>query len=95
MDQNQIVNYNLPDDSYYVQLNLGIAYENDLDHVEQLVKDAIRSVDGVKKDREVDAFVTGLEETQIILLLGWWIESYEDLFSTRDRATRADRRSSA
>jgi MscS family membrane protein len=89
MGQNQIVNYSYPDPSYYVQVNLGIAYENDLDQVEQLVKDTIHLVDGVMKDRAVDVQVTGFEETQIILVLAWWIDSYTDLSANRDQVSRA------
>jgi hypothetical protein len=36
--QNQIVNFRWPDPSYYVQIDLGIAHENDLDKVEKLVQ---------------------------------------------------------
>ena len=88
MGQNQIVNYSYPDPSYYVQVNLGIAYENDLDQVEQLVKETIHLVDGVMKDRAVDMQVTGFEETQIMLLLAWWIDSYTDLSANRDQVSR-------
>lgn len=89
MGQNQIVNYSYPDPSYYVQVNLGIAYENDLDRVEKLVKEAIHSVDGVMKGRAVDTFLTGFEENQIVILLGWWIDSYTDVFAIRDQVSRA------
>jgi small-conductance mechanosensitive channel len=89
MGQNQIVNYSYPDPSYYVQVNLGIAYENDLDQVEKLVKEAIHSVDGVMNDRAVGTFLTGFEETQIVILLGWWIDSYTDLYAIRDQVSRA------
>jgi small-conductance mechanosensitive channel len=53
------------------------------------VKDAIQAQDGVMKDREIDALVTGFEEFQIVLLVGWWIESYTDLYANRDQVSRA------
>jgi small-conductance mechanosensitive channel len=46
-------------------------------------------VDGVMKDRAVDVQVTGFEETQIILVLAWWIDSYTDLSANRDQVSRA------
>jgi hypothetical protein len=46
------------------------------------------------KDRAIDTFVAGFEETQIVIPLGWWIDSYTDLFAYRDQVSRPLSRSS-
>jgi small-conductance mechanosensitive channel len=85
----QIVNYNYPDPSYYDTTDIVIAYDNDVEQVGQLLVDTVRQVEGVQKEREIDALLMEFTENQMVFKVGWWIASYDDLFPIHDRVSRA------
>jgi small-conductance mechanosensitive channel len=85
----QIVNYSYPDPSYYATTHVRVAYENDVDHVGQLLVDAVRQVEGVQKERGIDALLLEFTEDHMVFEVGWWIASYIDLFYVRNRVNRA------
>jgi len=87
--QNQIVNYSFPDPSYNDISAIGVAYDNDVDQVGQLLRDTVRSVEGVDSDREIDAWLLEFTKDQMIFKYAWWIKSYQDLYPTRNRVNRA------
>lgn len=87
--QNQIVNYSIPDPAYNDISAIGVAYENDVDQVGQLLMDTIRSVEGVESEREIDAWLLEFTQDQMIFKYTWWIQSYQDLLPTRNRVNRA------
>ena len=87
--KDQIVNYSYPDPSYYDMTDIVIAYDNDVEKVGQLLVDTVRSVDGVQKEREIDALLMEFTEYQMIFKVGWWIASYDDLYPVHDRVSRA------
>jgi len=87
--QNQIVNYSIPDPAYNDISAIGVAYENDVDQVGQLLIDTIQSVEGVDSDREIDAWLLEFNADQMIFKYAWWIKSYQDLFPIRNRVNRA------
>ena len=45
--KNQIANYRYPDSSYYEMSHIVVDYENDIEQVEQLLVETVRSVEGV------------------------------------------------
>jgi small-conductance mechanosensitive channel len=53
--KNQIINYSYPDPSYFNLVKVVVAYDNDPDQVSEILEAAIRSVEGVQKEREVVA----------------------------------------
>ena len=87
--KDQIVNHSYPDPSYYDQVDVVVAYDNDVDRVGQLLVNTVRSVEGVEKEREIDALLNDLTENHLVFRVGWWITSYEDSFVVRDRVTRS------
>ena len=89
VSKDQIVNYCYPDPSYYDMRDLVIAYDNDVERVGQLLVDTIRRVEGVQKERDIDALLFEFRENQMVFKLGWWIASYKDLSMVRDRVNRA------
>jgi len=87
--KDQIVNYSYPDPSYYDMTDIVIAYDNDVEQVGQLLVDTLRQVEGVQKEREIDALLMEFTENQMVFKIGWWIETYDDLFPVHDRVSRA------
>ena len=87
--KDQIVNHSYPDPSYYDQVDVVVAYDNDVDRVGELLVDTVRSVEGVEKEREIDALLMDLSENHLVFRVGWWIASYEDSFAVHDRVSRA------
>jgi small-conductance mechanosensitive channel len=87
--KDQIVNYSYPDPSYYDTLRIGVAYDNDVEYVGQLLVDTARSVDGVQNERGIDALLVEFAENQMVFQVGWWLQTYEDLSPVHDRVSRA------
>jgi small-conductance mechanosensitive channel len=87
--KDQIVNYSYPDPSYYDTTDIVVAYDNDVEQVGQLLVDTVRLVEGVQKEREIDALLMEFTENQMVFKVGWWIASYDDLFPVHDRVSRA------
>jgi MscS family membrane protein len=85
----QIVNYSYPDPSFYDQVDIVVAYDNDPEQVGQLLVDTVRSVEGVQKERDIDALLMAFTETQMVFKVGWWIATYDDLYPVHDRVSRA------
>jgi len=87
--KDQIVNYTYADLSYYDQSDVVVAYDNDFGQVGQMLIDSVRSVQGVQKERDIDALLMEFTENYIVFKVGWWIASYEDLYPVRNRVNRA------
>jgi small-conductance mechanosensitive channel len=87
--RDQIVNYSLPDPSYYDTSEVVVAYDNDVEQVGQLLVDGVRSVEGVRKERQTDALLMTFTENYMVFRIGWWIASIDDFFPLHDRVNRA------
>jgi small-conductance mechanosensitive channel len=46
-------------------------------------------VEGVQKERDIDALLMQFTENQMVFKVGWWIASYDDLYPVHDRVSRA------
>ncbi len=66
-----------------------VAYDNDADRVGHLLVNTVHSVEGVQKEREIDALLMEFTENQMVFKVGWWIATYDDLFPVHDRVSRA------
>jgi len=87
--KDQIVNYSYPDPSYYDQVDIVVAYDNDPQQVGQLLADNVRSVEGVQQERDIDALLMEFTENQMVFKVGWWIATYDDFYPVHDRVSRA------
>jgi MscS family membrane protein len=87
--KDQIINYSYPDPSYYDSTDVVVAYDNDPEQVGKLLVDAVRSVEGVQKERDIDALLMKFTENQMVFLVGWWIATYDDFYPVHDRVSRA------
>ncbi|MEA3327689.1 MAG: mechanosensitive ion channel family protein [Chloroflexota bacterium] len=78
ISNNQVVNYSYPDPRYRIQTHVYIPFEEDVDKIRELLKQAVRNVDGVLADKPVDALFIDMTEGPIKFRMRWWIESYVD-----------------
>ena len=87
--KNQIVNYSYPEASVYDMTGIVIAYENDVERVGQIIYETVRLVDGVQNERPIDVQLWEFSTDQMLVKVGWWIGSYQDMYAVRDRVNRA------
>jgi len=87
--QNQIINFSYPDPSYYDSTDIGVAFDNDVEQVEQLLKNAAGSVDGVVKERGIDSRLESFTRDEMIFRVGWWMKDNQDYYTLRQLVNRA------
>lgn len=72
--QNPLVNYTFKP-FRRVSVNCGVAYDSDLDQVQALVKEAIKSLHEVSEDRPIQVFFDEFADSAITFECMFWIES--------------------
>jgi small-conductance mechanosensitive channel len=87
--QNNIVNFSYPDPSYYDTTDIGVAFDNDVEKVEQLLKSAAGSVEGVQKERGIDVRLETFTRDEMIFRVGWWMKDNDDYYKLRQFVNRA------
>jgi small-conductance mechanosensitive channel len=85
----QVVNYTYPDPRYRVQIDIGIGYGMDIEKTRQIIIDTVSTLDGVLKDKPVDALYNEMGDSSMLFRVRWWIESYEDTRRIYDRVNTA------
>ena len=85
----QVVNYTFPDPRYRVQTDIGIGYGMDIEKTRRIIVDTVSKVEGVLKDKPVDALYNEMGDSSMIFRVRWWIESYEDTRHIYDRVNTA------
>jgi small-conductance mechanosensitive channel len=55
----------------------------------EILEAAIRSVEGVQKEREVVAWLMELNEFEMVYWAAWWVATYLDRYAVQDRANKA------
>ena len=84
-----VVNYTYPDPRYRVQIEMGIGYGQDIDEIRSVIIEAVQDIDGVLKDKPVDALFLEFGPTNMVFRIRWWIESFVDtrrMFDTVNQA---------
>ncbi|MFN2213859.1 MAG: mechanosensitive ion channel family protein, partial [Anaerolineales bacterium] len=72
----QIVNYTYPDPRYRIQIEIGIAYGQDIEKVRKVLVDTVSKVEGVLPDKPVDALYETMGDSAMTFRIRWWINSY-------------------
>jgi len=85
----QIVNYTFPDPRYRIEIEIGIAYGQDIEMVRKVLVDTVRKVEGVLPDKPVDALYVTMGESAMTFRIRWWIHSYVDTRRIFDRVNTA------
>ena len=84
-----VVNYTYPDPRYRIQIEVGIGYGQDIDEIRKVITETVGKIDGVLKDKPVDALFLEFGETNMLFRIRWWIDSYIDtrrMFDTVNQA---------
>ena len=84
-----VVNYSFPDPRYRIQIEVGIGYGQDIDEIRKVITETVGNIDGVLKDKPVDALFLEFGETNMLFRIRWWIDSYIDtrrMFDTVNQA---------
>jgi small-conductance mechanosensitive channel len=85
----QIVNYTYPDPRYRIQIEIGIAYGQDIEKVRKVLVDTVSKVEGVLPDKPVDALYETMGDSAMTFRVRWWIDSYVDTRRMFDRVNTA------
>jgi small-conductance mechanosensitive channel len=87
--KSQVVNYTYPDPRYRVQIDIGIGYGMDIEKTRQIIIDTVSHLDGILKDKPVDALYNDMGDSAMMFRVRWWIGSYEDKRRIYDRVNTA------
>jgi len=85
----EIINYNYPDPSYRLQIDIGVAYGTDIEKARNVLMDTVTSVKGVFREKPVDVLYNEMGDSAIIFRVRWWIASYKDKRRVIDRVNTA------
>lgn len=84
-----IVNHSYPDTQYRIEIHVGIGYGTEIEHARKTLIEAVEGVEGVLKDRPVEALFLEFGDSALIFRVRWWLESYEDTRRMFDRVNTA------
>jgi len=85
----QIVNYTYPDPRYRIEIEIGIAYGQDIEEVRKVLVDTVKKVKGVLPNKPVDALYVAMGDSAMTFRVRWWIHSYIDTRRIFDRVNTA------
>jgi len=89
MGTSAVVNYSFPDSRYRVQIELGIGYGQDIDEIRRIIVETVEKIDGVLKEKPVDALFLEFGDTTMTFRVRWWIDSYVDTRRMFDKVNQA------
>lgn len=89
ISQSLVVNYAYPDPKYRIQVHVGLAYGTDLEFARQTMIEALRGVEGVLPDQEVEALFLEFGPSALIFRVRWWLDSYTDTRQMFDKVNTA------
>jgi small-conductance mechanosensitive channel len=84
-----VINYNYPDRSYRLQVDIGVAYDTAFSTARQVLHDAVRQVEGVMSDRPVQVLFVDFGKSAMVFRVRWWIADYADMRQMNDRVYQA------
>lgn len=87
--KSQVVNYTYPDPRYRVEIDIRIGFGMDIEKTRQIIIDTVSKLDGILKDKPVDALYNEMGDSAMIFRVRWWIGSYEDKRRVYDRVNTA------
>ena len=87
--KSQIVNYSYPDPHYRLQVDYLVSDQRDLEEMRQTMIDTVNEIEGVLKERPVNALVQEIGAGSVRFRVRWWIDSYTDTRDIFDRVNTA------
>lgn len=75
------------------EIIVGVSYDTDLDHAQEVIKSAVRAADLVDAEKKVEVFAREFAESSINFTVRWWGKSKPvDMHESRDSVVRAIKR---
>lgn len=74
----QVINYTYPDPRFRQQTEVRVGYASDIEGVEGIIREAVHGVEGVLPDRPIEVIFRQFGDSALVILVRWWIASYED-----------------
>ena len=87
--RSQVVNYSYPDTRYRIVAQIKIDYGADIERARQLMIETVGSVDGVIRERPIDALLDEFGESALHFRVRWWCHTYTDTNHVRDSVQTA------
>jgi small-conductance mechanosensitive channel len=84
-----IVNHSYPDDTYRLEVQIGLGYDTDIHEARQVLSEAVRQVEGVLDRMPVDVLFLEFGDSALIFRIRWWLDSYVDTRRMFDRVNSA------
>jgi small-conductance mechanosensitive channel len=85
----RIINYTYPNPEVRMQVDLHIAYGSNLEEVERVIVDALRQVDTVLQEKDVEVLWIDFGDTARKIRVRWWVEDYHQPWPKVDKVCRA------
>ena len=80
-----VQNLAFPDRRVKGRINIGVAYDSDVDAVKELLVNTALEVEDVLEDPPPEAFFTAFADSSLSMALFFWVEDYTKLFPATDR----------
>ena len=84
-----VTNYSRPDTSYRLQIDAGLGTDVAMRSAQELIRAAVRDVDGVMQDKPVDVWFTTFADYSNTIRVRWWVESYSKKRASTDAVANA------
>lgn len=87
--KNRVVNHSIPSSQYRVQTHVGVAYGSDIEHVRQVLIEAIRREEWVMKNKPIEALFLEFQDSGLLFRVRCWIEHYVETRRVIDKMNTA------
>jgi small-conductance mechanosensitive channel len=84
-----VVNYAYPNSEYRIEIEIGVAYETDIEYARKTLLEAVSAVEGVDPSRSVDVLFLKFGPSAMIFRVRWWLDSYVDTRRMFDKVNTA------
>lgn len=89
LGESLIVNHSFPDSHYRIDVQVGVAYDSDVELARQTMVEAASGVEDVWDGRPVEALFMEMGDSALIFRIRVWIRSFEDTRRIVDRVNTA------
>ncbi|AKM10646.1 mechanosensitive ion channel family protein [Croceicoccus naphthovorans] len=67
------------------EVTVGVAYDTDLDHATQVIKQSLEGLEDVAEDKPIDVYVQSFGASSVDYMIRWWCGALpRDMFAIRD-----------
>ncbi|MCD1295792.1 mechanosensitive ion channel family protein [Methanocella sp. CWC-04] len=88
ISKSRIINYSQPDTVIRFKLNVGISYDADVEKATRILIDVASKTPGVLKEKPPKAYVSGLGDFRVNIILHVWVNDYRLLYEVPDKIYR-------